>query len=474
MVIKYNNIENRKIVFCILDNLNECDNLIAKDMSINTMDFLIRTMVTQKYDILISSNESDLLTEAVKINNYTHAVVVATGTYSPFGNRFFDEIETLCNQDFFIAGHILDRQDSYLELHKQFYIINLDDYKNLNCPIIEEGNWFLEDLHEEFCPIVSKYGDDINKIIQSVTIGTKKKTYKSKLHGYNILKLALENNKKLIDVGQGLRSSKHYLYHEYDHVFINAYPKIFHQQLFARNVVAPWNTDTVYDKIEFSGPVEQYVTIGTGLNWIRNLTLIGYTSNTEVVFTDINHNCLRFMKELVENWDGIDYDKFYHSFEYFYPSGVPEHVFKNLSAKCEFDEFKNFFDNWNDTWNTIKKLKFSYRLIDYTSEYDLSWIDPTKSTLMNFSDLFNYAALTPLQSVKFKIGAENRLIHNLSKINPDITVIITSRAAEGFKEFNSNTISKVKDLELTTLEELKKLPWHEHDWNKVGRSHLGL
>ena len=93
---------------------------------------------------------------------------------------------------------------------------------------------------------------------------------------------------------------------------------------------------------------------------------------------------------------------------------------------------------------------------------------------MNFSDLFNYAALTPLQSVKFKIGAENRLIHNLSKINPDITVIITSRAAEGFKEFNSNIINKVKDLELTTLEELKKLPWHEHDWNHVGSRPLGL
>ena len=474
MVIKYNNVGHRNIVFCILNNLHECDNLIAKDMSINTIDFLIRSMITQKYDVLISSNESKLLSEAANTNMYTHAIIVTTGTYSPFGNRFFNEIETLSSKDFFVAGYILDRGDSYLELHKQFYMINLDDYRDLGCPIVEQGDWFLKDQHEEFCPVVSKYGDNINKVIQDISIGSEKKTYNSKLHGYNILKLALENNKKLIDIGAGLRTAKHYLYHEYDHVFINVYPKIFHQQLFARNVVAPWNTDTVYDKIEFSGPVEQYVTIGTGLNWIRNLTLIGYTSNTEVVFTDINHNCLRFMKELIENWDGIDYDKFYHSFEYFYPSGVPEHVFKNLSAKCEFDEFKNFFDNWNDTWNAIKKLKFSYRLIDYTSEYDLSWIDPTKSTLMNFSDLFNYAALTPLQSVKFKIGAENRLIHNLSKINPDITVIITSRAAEGFKEFNSNIINKVKDLELTTLEELKKLPWHEHDWNHVGSRPLGL
>jgi len=474
MLIKYNQVGKNKIVYCVLDNLNECDNLIAKDMSINTIDFLIRGMVVRNYDVLISNNETELLQAAM--GNYTHAVIVTTGTYLWMGDRLFNEVDILCQQEFFVAGHVLDRGDFYLELHKQFYIVNLNEYAYLGSPAVEEGAWFVDDVHEEFKPVVLAYKDNGDEVIQSMSISTEKKQYKSKLHGWNILKLALEHNKKTIDVGESIRRSKNYLYHEYDHVFINSFPKIFHQQLFARNVVAPWNSDRVYDAIAFDGPVEQYITLGTGLNWIRNLTLVGYTPDTRVVFTDINHNCLRFMKEMINTWDGVDYDKFYHAFEQFYPSGVPEQVFKNLSANKEFEEFKKFFDNWPDTWNKVKQLTFEYKLIDYTAEYDLSWIDPSKKTLINFSDLFNHAPLVPFQSVKFRIGAENRLLNNLTNINPDITVIFTSRSALGYKDFTNSPLflGKVKDFKLTSMEELKMLPWHTHDWKTVGRRPLGL
>lgn len=472
MAIKYNSIGQKKIVYCILDTLEECDSPLAREISINTIDFLIRGAIETKFDVLIGSNEQDLLVTAVDEQHYTHAVVVSTGTYLWMGDRLFSEVEKLCGQEFFVAGHILDRGDFYLELHKQFYIMNLVDYKNFDCPVVEEGAWFVDDFHEEYLPTLSYI--DKNEIIDKMTISTDKKIYKSKLHGWNILKLALENSKKTIDIGVSIRTAKAYLYHEYEHVFINAYPKIFHQQLFARNVVAPWNSDKVYDNIPFTGPVEQYITLGTGLNWIRNLTIIGYTPDTKVVFTDINHNCLQFMKELINSWDGVDYNKFYHSFEQFYPNGVPEEIFKNLSAEREFNEFKQFFDNWSDTWHKVKQLKFDYRLIDYTADYNLAWIDPDKNTLINFSDLFNHAPLTPLQSVKFKIGAENRLIDKLARINSNITIMFTSRAATGYKQFEEANISKVKDLVLTDISELKKLPWHEHDWKTVGRRPLGL
>jgi hypothetical protein len=92
---------------------------------------------------------------------------------------------------------------------------------------------------------------------------------------------------------------------------------------------------------------------------------------------------------------------------------------------------------------------------------------------MNFSDLFNHAPLTPLQSIKFKIGAENRLINNLTNINPDIAVIFSSRAATGYTELTRFS-GKVKDIKLTSIEDLKMLPWHTHDWKTVGRRTLGL
>ena len=247
--------------------------------------------------------------------------------------------------------------------------------------------------------------------------------------------------------------------------------------------MAPWNSDKVYDQISFNGPVEQYITLGTGLNWIRNLIIVGYTSNTKIVFTDINHNCLTFMKELVETWDGNDYNKFYHSFKQFLPSGVPEHVLKNLSVDNDFNKFKDFFDDWIETWNEVRKLTFDYKLIDYTAEYDLSWIDPDKKTLINFSDLFNYTSLIPFQSVKFRISAENKLIDKLIKINPNIVAIFTSRSASGYKfftdvpstDYNSYAhIGKIVDFKFTNIEDLKMLPWHVDDWIPTGHRPLGV
>jgi len=479
--MKYHSGGQHNIAWCVLDVLDKCDNLVAKDISINTIDFLIRGLMVNEYDVFVGKDEQELLLEAVKENKYSHAVIISTGTYLRTSEKLFKEVENICQQDFFIAGHVLNRGDFYLELHKQFYIMNLKDYQELGCPDIEEGAWFVDDPHEEFEPNITEFSDGGDEVIESMSIGTNKKVYTSKLHGWNILKLALENNKKTIDVGQRIRVAKHYLYHEYEHVFINQYPKIFHLQLFAHNVVAPWNSDRVYKTLPFDGPVEQYITLGTGLNWIRNLTMIGYTDDTRVVFTDINHNCLRFMKELVTTWDGVDYDQFYHSFEQFFPNGVPDFVFKTLTAKEEFEEFKKFFDDWPSTWNKVKKLNFDYKLIDYMADYDLTWIDPNKKTLMNFSDLFNHSPLIPFQSVKFRIGAENRLINNLNNINPDIVAIFTTRSATGYKSYddtwNDDSIAfvgKIKDFKLTNIGDLKPLPWHEHDWKPFGRRPLGL
>lgn len=479
--MKYFGEGKRNIVYCVLDVLDNCDNLMAKDISINTIDYIIRGLVVRNYDVFVGKNEQELLTQVVHENKYTHAVVISTGTYLRTSEKLFEAVEEICKEDFFVAGHVLNRGDFYLELHQQFYIMNLADYKGFGCPAIEQGAWFVDDYHEEYEPKISMFKDGGDEVIESMTIGTEKKTYKSKLHGWNILKLALENNKKTIDVGNKIRLSKNYLYHEHEHVFINQYTKVFHLQLFAHNVVAPWNSDKVYNAIPFDGPVEQYITLGTGLNWIRNLTIIGYTENTKIFFTDINHNCLRFMKELIETWDGVDYNKFYHSFEQFFPNGVPEYVFSGLSSVAEFEEFKKFFNDWPSTWEKIRKLTFDYKLIDYMSEYDLSWIDSNKKTLINFSDMFNHSPLIHFQSVKFRVGAENRLLDKLAKINPNIVAMITTRAATGFTEFNDtwspeagSFIGKVTDFKLTNIEDLKKLPWHEQDWKILGRRPLGL
>ena len=44
-----------------------------------------------------------------------------------------------------------------------------------------------------------------------------------------------DHDKKLIDLGSGIRDNKKYLYYEYDHVFTKQVPVIYHNQFFCNN-----------------------------------------------------------------------------------------------------------------------------------------------------------------------------------------------------------------------------------------------
>ena len=92
MIVKYNSIGQKKIVLCILNNLKDCKNSMAKDISINTIDFMIRGAIGNNFDILISDNETELLVESANSNLYTHAVIVTTGTYLWSSDKLFNKI----------------------------------------------------------------------------------------------------------------------------------------------------------------------------------------------------------------------------------------------------------------------------------------------------------------------------------------------------------------------------------------------
>lgn len=294
MVDKFRTKKQRPIVFCILDIIDNCQSGESREVCVNLTDFLINRIDRRDYDIYISKDEDELLAE-VSRNGYTHAVVVSAGTSLGLSERLFDAIENQCKEDFFIAGHILDRKEhSYykknacFELHKQFYIINLDQYRELDCPVVGYEEWT---EYQQIAPLRSEeylYNDP--EIPAWIKKGTEMHTYSVKLHGWNILNIALENDKKLLTLNQQIRDSKKYLYYEYDHVFLSQVTQVKQNHFFAMNFFAGWNSDQLKENLEFKGPVEQYATVGIGFNWIKNLQLVGFTEDTRIIFTDINYN----------------------------------------------------------------------------------------------------------------------------------------------------------------------------------------
>lgn len=461
MVMKFKQTFKKNIVYCIVDNTNKCQSGWAREVNVNLSDFMINRIIGHEYDILIGSDEKELLIDAYE-HGYKHAVMVASGTSFKLSERIFKHVEKLCEKEFFVAGHIIDREDSYYEIHHQFYVVHLPEYHELNYPDLgEESNI----KHTEIEPLrctEGVFGD--SDLPLWVKPGTKEREYQSTKHGYNLFRVAMLNNKIVIDLGDGIRLDKKYLYYEYDHVFLREVTEIYHNQLFCNNVFFPFNTDILHDIEQVDSKIDQYISVGTGLNWIYNLNKFGYNSDTTVTFTDINYQCLQFMESLVNEWDGTDYISFFKSKQTAIVNGRHYDINQYLESwNNQFIEFTQKFDNFIEVWNKVKTLKFNYILVDYTSKYDLSWIEPNKKTLINLSDLFNHVPYVALQSLKYRISCENRLIDKLQKIVPDGVLVLTSRACDGFTE-RKTRIDYVKNFELTDINELTKTPWHQSDW----------
>lgn len=479
MITKFKTDKNKSILCCVVDNLDLYQSGWAKEISINLSDFLVHRFAIKEFDVYVSKNEDELLKEAAN-DGYSHAVIIACGTSLGLSDRLFPAIEECCNNDFFISGHILDRshhsyyKNACFELHHQFYIVNLKEYIELGYPLVgQEENT----SYEQLAPIRSvEYQHNDPEIPIWIKPGTEIKTYDTKLHGWNILKVAFENNKTLIDVGNNIRSSKKYIYYEHDHVFTKMYAEIKYNQFFCDNFFAGWNSDEIKKSIPFDGPVEQYATVGIGFNWIKNLQLMGFTKDTRVVFTDINYNCLMFMKKLVEEWDGKNYADFYKTHIPMLPNNPPnisDSYFQQIAVQWE--TFLETFEDWNAVWKHIKELTYDFILIDYTASYNFDWLHPSKKTFLNLSDLYNHGPYIFTLPLKYRIACENKLLSKLQNTNPNVVLMLTSRAADGFKyDFKRTLVGSVTSFELTDIEQLKKLPWHATDWINKGSKPIGV
>jgi hypothetical protein len=467
MVNKFNVVKKKSIVCCIVNNTNRYQSGWAREISINLSDFLVHRFIKKDYDVYIGDDEDQLLLAAQE--SYSHAVVVASGMSLGLSDRLFDAIDQLCCKDFFIAGHILDRNEKsywrngYYEMHHQFYIIRLADYKELGSPAIGQQE---STMHTQLEPERSQeclYGD--HEVAAWIRPGSIEKQYEMKCHGWNIISCALSAGKTIIDLGSEIRSNKKYLYYEYDHVFLRSLSDIYHDQFFCNNFFASWNSDPFESTLPIKGPIEQYITVGIGLNWAGYLERLGTVPGTRVIFTDINQSTLKFMKALVEEWDGNDYAGFYRDHLPMIPNGIRRDIDAYIEyTHWQWQDFVGRYDDWLEVWARIKKLDFDYILIDYMSTHNLDWIQPGRCTLINLSDVFTHCPYVATQSLKYRISCENKLIKTLQEIDPNINLLMSSRSADGYYPQAQIKSGPVGDFDLTDINVLNKTPWHGSDW----------
>lgn len=351
---------NKDIVFCFVDNTrsyhNDFRNLIK-----NQADGVLATLHLKGYTVLQWIDEDRLLNYAADLN-FKHAVVFSTGTEFINGNTFFNNIKELVNQDFFIAGHVLDRNDAYYELHHQCYVINLKYYKKLGRP--EIGKQQLGSKHTQEVPWRSyeNWHDDYTP--KTISGGDRLKEYNHKCHGWNILKQAFDKDLPVLVFDENIRNNKKHFYPESPKDFYKnlswAYSRLYYCR---ENFVHTNNTE----EISFPPKVyEQIITPASGI-WFKNYS----NDQTKVVMYDYNQSSLDYWKQQFPHYEFI---------------------------LCDLLQDDNL----------------------------LSAIDTTiDNTLINLSNIFNYEGTYFFYSYDYRLQREMNLISKLKELLPNADIHIT-------------------------------------------------
>jgi hypothetical protein len=403
MNYQYYKSSRNDIVFCIIDNTDSYANSWTRELIKNQSDFNVTNINSKGYDIYQGFDEDTLLALSCE-KNYKYAVVFSTGTEFINGLSFFFEIEKLIKDNVFIAGHILDRGDAFYELHHQCYLLNLEEYKKLKCPSI--GKQELGAEHKSLKPLRSaeNWHDDYTP--KWVAPGNTVKNYNHKCHGWNILKIAFDNNLKVSVFDEQIRNSKKHYYPENQTEFLNHVQWAYQRLNYCANTfVHKSNTEITNQDLK---NVEQIVTTASGLFWIPFLN----DKNSRVVLYDYNQNSL---------------------------------------------------DYWKSNLPKLKNVSYDFIKVDLlTDNLNLDFLDRNKKTFINLSNIFAYEGTSFFYNLDHRIYKENQALSHIRELLPESIVNFSGRAATGF--INLPLYGMAKELKNTDTRFLLPPTWHNKEW----------
>jgi len=287
-MIKYKGKFHSREDFCvvIIDDTYKYSG-ITKEYVKNIADYTILNCIGMNIDVYVTRDEENTLQ---KIKGYQKAVVISSGTEFLYGEDFFKYIEG----DYFLLGHILDMGDAYYHLHEQCYVIDLVQLQLFDTAIGQteycsphtqtEPNRSKENIHDDYTP-------------KWIIPGDCDREFKHKLHGWNVLAYALEEDLIIEVFDNNQRKSKNYIYP--DGTGIDWIHKRQHYAV----------TELLYEENTGSDilpipkkPIQQLILPASGDLW-RKLAAL----ETKIKFFDVNPKALDNMKIKTAHIENVEY-----------------------------------------------------------------------------------------------------------------------------------------------------------------------
>jgi hypothetical protein len=365
-----------KIAFCIVDDISTYATSEIQTTIRNICDFTISNLYAKGYDVFLDQDEDKLLQH---VKDYNYAVVMSPGTEYINGSAFFEALEELVNKEFFVAGHVLDRTmyDAYYELHHQCYVVNMAHYNALQHPTVGVLEKCMPHTQTEPRRSAENWHDDYTP--KFVNSGTQEHRYANRCHGWNLLRIAFENNLPVLVFDESIRYNKKHYYPESEQDYYKEAIYIGYKVEYCKEeFVHTANTE------HSSGITERYEQLVLPASGTLYLDLVEHGT---VMFYDYNQKALDYWQE-----------------------------------HCPRKE--------SNTYKFINTdLLNSTELVNY--------IDPNLKTLVNLSNIFCYEGTAAFYSLEHRLTAQNNLVNKLNKFN-NITINFSLEADAGHLNKFSN------------------------------------
>jgi hypothetical protein len=309
--------KNKNYVVGIYDDTRMSQNLSQAEKNKEITEFFTRF----KYfgPIIVKQDINDVLDEALS-QGVDYCIVQSVGHIIK-NVEFFTFIEKwIEKQDFFITGHIMDKnkenlnnpsgKEGYYGLHKQCMLVNLKYYEKFDKPVFGSKNSGEEtvikaqrhakDIHDDYTPLSLRPTEELTVCTPLVD-------------GWNFINTSLANDLTVFNFHPKIREHKQFIYPttsaaELEHQL----SWITNIANYAQNCVFFWNTENYSDLkyVNMENPIKKLYAVAASFKPNTILNHYNFTDDCEIIYYDYSKPSLAFKKLLIKEWDGEDYPRF--------------------------------------------------------------------------------------------------------------------------------------------------------------------
>jgi hypothetical protein len=402
-------INNIKLAICIYP----CDILKhreLKELMIDYTSFYAYRLkeVSRQLDILYA-NSIDQALKKYK-DQYNHILFIAAGVRIYNAKIIIDiakEIDS--HPNYLAAAHVLDWKDNGYELHHQFVLVNVINWKKINCPTF--GN--RQPKQEELIVVersVENFHDDYTPLW--IRGSNRKQLQWHRYPGWNFINSAFQNDLEIINWNQTIRNNRTYYYPETDSdLFFKAFKNRrsdaaitnFNQHRILSELETGvsdqiWAINSEHMHVQNKNKkYEKVILPASGFKYLDVFKSNALTNNGKIIIYDYNPKSLAWIKHIHSSTSN-DITELIRTFKHntdlkWFGYDNPPIIQNNIVAKDFLDSFNTtveFFDGkFYEYINNFRNTEVEFIQTDLVNDYLnlLNAIGDSKA-LLSVSNIF--------------------------------------------------------------------------------------